>query len=366
VTSLSGALAVGARRACVACRLRQVGETCARCGGATIDLASSTGERTLAAICSSQPAPVRTRAATAHGSFLLRVFLWGVAVIAAMAAAMASKKIDAKGFIPKDVLTALFAFGGLVAGRILASIALMVTQLVVIAVSGFSWLVASLALLPARSSGAGGSASGWRRFVIGLRTRARNIATAPFGTPRVTPHAAPLGPVLEPLAIATRDEASPTCEGTLLADGDAEIDAFTGSILGVEGRTHGTDVADATIAPFRIRTDDGAEIPVRIDAGRVYFADRPLAVTAARGLPVAWGVRTLHAEEQPVNVWVATTGSRVRIEGGRIDTDGSIVGDATDPAMVYVVRAVSEREAVSSPLEQLAVDSANDTGTIAP
>jgi hypothetical protein len=331
-----------------------------RCGGRTIDLATDAGDRTLAALCASQPLPQRVRTPTRSHSIALQAFLWAIALGAAFFAARFSKKIDAHGFIAKDTLTALFALGGLLLGRVVASIALVLVQLATIALSGVVWALTSVLLIGARPT------RSWPRFFVELRTRARNAATAPFGAPRVTPRAVSLGPVLEPLALVPRDEARGTCVGELRADGDAEIDAFAASIIGVEGRTHGTDVADAVVAPFRLRTDDGSEIAVRIEVGCVYFDEQPIAVTAARGLPVAWGVRTLHGDEEPVNVWVATTGSRVRIDGGRVESDGAIVGDASDPATVHVLRAVATREAPPATTDQLAVDSVSDTSTIAP
>ncbi len=376
-SSRSAALVIGARRACVACRTRRSAERCARCGAATIDLGDARGERTLALLCDSRPVPVRPDPTRDRGSLLVQVVVWSLPLAAAFFCARWSKKIDTHGFIDKKVLAALAALGGFLAGRVAGSIALAVAQLAFHGLAALGWIAssASLALVALGNrprANIPSSPPGWLHGALrSFRTRARNAMLVPYGAPRETPRREPLGPVLEPVAPAfDRNEEAPSraVEGTLLADGLVSIGSWRGSIVAVEGRTHGSDVADAALAPFRLRTDDGDELFVRATAGVVRFVDRPVAFEVVAHLPAAWGVRSIHAEPHPVNVWIAAEGSRIRVEEGMSDADGTWIGIDDAPLVITVLAAVTEspHETIDVVPAHAPIDAEPDAGTIAP
>ncbi|MEI8254503.1 MAG: hypothetical protein WCJ30_02400 [Deltaproteobacteria bacterium] len=333
----SGVLAVGARFACARCRERGTAETCARCDGPTVDLSTPEGAALLARLCRSHHAPpARRDPFRDRGKGLLTAVVLGCAVAGAYVLAhWSTKHIDAHGFVPRKAVTALAALCGGIGGLVAASVTGLILQVLVAAAGALVWSAGSLALAGARA-GTDGRARGWQRGMLTLRALGRDLAVTPFDGARRVAELEPLGPVLAPRAPACADDGA-ACEGVLEADERASIGGWEGVIMAVEGRTQGSDVCDAALVPFRVRTDDGDLLAVHVHVGCVRFVDPPAVFACCDGLPASWGVAPAHGTRGPVNVWTAAPGARVRVTGGRRTEDGALIGDAGSPVQIAVL-----------------------------
>ncbi len=332
----SGVLAVGARFACARCRERGVTEACARCGGPTVDLSTPEGAARLSRWSRSHHAPrARRDPFRDRGRWLVGTAVWGCAVASAFfLARWSTKHIDAHGFVPRKAVTALATLCGGIGGLVAASTTGLLLQVLVAATGALAWGAGSLAIAGARRE-TDGRARGWQRGVLMLRALGRNLAVTPFGGARRLAELEPLGPVLSPVAPACANDGA-ACEGVLEADERASIGGYEGVIVAVEGRTRGSDVCDAAIVPFRVRTAEGDALSVQVNVGCVRFVDSPIAVACCDELPAAWGIDRGHDGSAPVNVWTAAQGARVRVTGGCVSEDGTLVGDAAAPILLVV------------------------------
>jgi hypothetical protein len=117
---------------------------------------------------------------------------------------------------------------------------------------------------------------------------------------------------------------APRFEGTLArCTHEVALADVRAPIVGVAGFTVGARVEDALVAPFELETAEG-RLRVEVSVGEVVFTEGARRELLLRELPLSFGVARARRRpeamppNEPVAVFSAREGSKLRVEGGEL------------------------------------------------
>jgi hypothetical protein len=327
-------LAVGARYACFFCRVRaQRPGRCERCGRSRFELAGESANSRLV-----QLARRVFKATVVHGAKpererALTMTAHLIALVGAGVSVWMTHHYSSHFAAPSLLLFALAAGLGYVGGYLSVALVLLLlwltTAAAALAVSSVILALASvltaLSLLVPKPHGdavrakVGAAAERAIAAVFEPVFRLRGVGpVARWRRPRRHEGLRPERAQLPAPSRALR------FEGTLARCAhEVALADMRAPIVGVAGFTVGARVEDALVAPFELETDEG-RLRVEVSVGEVVFTEGARRERLLRDLPLSFGVARARRRpeamppSEPVAVFSASEGCRIRVEGGEL------------------------------------------------